>query len=771
MNYLKTLFLLLLSILLLTTTAQPPIGVGEWRAHLPYKNTKWVTDAGDNIYCVGNVAAFSVDKETGNMSRLDKANGLSDVEVSLAEYNRQYETLVIAYENTNIDLLRNNTITNISDIKRKNIIGEKQINHIYFIDSLAYLSTGFGIVVLDIVNDEIKDTYIIGASGENININGLTSDSARFFAATEEGVKVASISSPFLTNFREWELQTNGVGLPAKEAKHIVTFDDKVYTNIDDTIYVFDGNSWNYYYSQGQWLIDDVNASEDYLIISERNADEGSSPPARVVLFDTNDVLRIAPNDRLRQASRTLMDDQGFLWTAGFLEGLQRFKNGQVDLFIPNGPGATRVHNMALRNGTLYVAPGGISSNCGHLFNHDGFYYFNGNWDTKSQWSGIPELQGLLSIITVAIHPSQDKVYLGTFWDGLLEIDHGEYTLYNKDNSILEKDNGDIDRTKITGLAFDQQQNLWISNYHADDPIAVIKPDGTWLNFKPNIGSNINDLTQIVIDDLGQKWIVLCGSQGILVYNHGTDIDSPGDDLYKHMRSGDGFSNLHTSNVLCLAKDRDGEMWVGTSEGITVFYCPTAVFTDGCQAQRILVTQPDGFTGYLLETENVNTIAVDGANRKWVGTSNGVFVLSPDGTEEVAYFTEKNSPLLSNEIISIAIDDNTGEVFIGTDKGIISYRGEAIDGGEDHGDVLVFPNPVKEDYHGPIAIKGLVENADVKITDASGHLIYQTTALGGQAIWDGKNLDGNRAKTGVYFIFSTNEDGSSKHVAKLLMIN
>jgi hypothetical protein len=191
---------------------------------------------------------------------------------------------------------------------------------------------------------------------------------------------------------------------------------------------------------------------------------------------------------------------------------------------------------------------------------------------------------------------------------------------------------------------------------------------------------------------------------------------------------------------------------------------------NGCDAQQIIVTV-NGVAGYLLETERVSTIAVDGANRKWVGTSNGVFVLSPDGTEQVAYYTVDNSPLLSNVIMDIAIDGESGEVFIGTDKGLVSIRGEATEGGEEHSGVLVFPNPVRENYDGPIAIKGLANNANVKITDVNGMLFYETTALGGQAVWDGRNYNGERAKTGVYFVFSSNEDGSSKNVAKLLIIN
>ena len=190
----------------------------------------------------------------------------------------------------------------------------------------------------------------------------------------------------------------------------------------------------------------------------------------------------------------------------------------------------------------------------------------------------------------------------------------------------------------------------------------------------------------------------------------------------------------------------------------------------GCDAQQILVKQ-DAYYGYLLATENVTCIKVDGANRKWVGTSSGVFLLSDDGTKQLAHFTTDNSPLFSNAIVDIAIDDASGQVYIGTEKGIQVYRGEATGAKENNCEAYVFPNPVKANYTGEIAISNLPYNCEVRITDAAGNLVFKTTSLGGQAIWDGTKLDGKRVATGVYYIFSSNADGTSKCVTKLLVIN
>jgi ligand-binding sensor domain-containing protein len=292
---------------------------------------------------------------------------------------------------------------------------------------------------------------------------------------------------------------------------------------------------------------------------------------------------------------------------------------------------------------------------------------------------------------------------------------------------------------------------------------------GEWKNFLVNSSTAI---AQIVIDDFNQKWIQAPRGTGIVVYNHGVDILDASDDEERLLTIGAGNGNLSTNVVYCLLKDLDGEIWVGTSEGISIFYNPGEIFsgTTSGDASQPLVNL-GGYNEYLLSKEVVTCMAVDGANRKWVGTNSGVFLISEDGTEQLLFFNEENSPLLSNTILSITIDGETGEVFFGTSKGIVSFRYTATDGAAEHTAVKVFPNPVRENYNGLIAISGLVQNAQVKITDDAGRLMYETTALGGQAVWDGKGYNGQRAQTGVYLVYSSNDDGTETFVTKFLILN
>ncbi|MEN8958039.1 MAG: T9SS type A sorting domain-containing protein, partial [Flavobacteriales bacterium] len=225
-------------------------------------------------------------------------------------------------------------------------------------------------------------------------------------------------------------------------------------------------------------------------------------------------------------------------------------------------------------------------------------------------------------------------------------------------------------------------------------------------------------------------------------------------------------------NATAIAEELDEEIWIGTERGIYVIYNPEDLFEeDGeIEAQRIKIEQ-DGNIEFLLENEFITAIAIDGGNRKWIGTqSSGVFVLSPDGIDQIHQFTLENSPLLSNTINDIAIDEETGEVFFSTDQGLVSYKGIATKPKEAFIDVYAYPNPVPPGYSGTIGIKGLMFNTDIRITDITGNTVYAAKSLGGQATWDGNKLDGTRASSGVYLVFLTNEDGTSDEVTKILFM-
>jgi hypothetical protein len=353
-------------------------------------------------------------------------------------------------------------------------------------------------------------------------------------------------------------------------------------------------------------------------------------------------------------------------------------------------------------------------------------------------------------------------------------VDNELAEIYNENNSSLQPWVAAPNLVNISGLDFDDQHNLWVANTGAPDILSVMQNGGQWRSF--NLGGSLSgiDIANLMVDSYNQKWIIKRTDGLVIVFNDNGTIDNPVDDRVKVLSSATGNGNIPGSKVYSFATDLDGEVWVGTDEGVAVFYAPENIFEQGVNfdAQQILVPRNDGsgLADILLESETVTAITINGANQKWIGTSRaGVFLLSEDGTEEIHHFTTDNSPLLSNSITSIALKAN-GEVFIGTANGIISFRGNATPPGPTPQGVYAFPNPVRENYVGPIAITGLENNSNVKITDTYGNVVFGTLSEGGTAIWDGNSYNGSRAATGIYLVFVTNSDGSEKLVTKILVV-
>jgi len=708
------------------------IAINEWRVHIPYGNVTAIADAGDKIFCATKLAMFVFNKSDNSVERFSKVTGLSDIDVSTLGYDVANDLVVLAYNNGNVDVIKGNKITNISDIRRKNIVGDKRVYNIYFYNDLAYLSCGFGIVVLDLINNEIKDTYFIGTGGDQIRVNAITSLNDRIFAATENGILEADINDPFLNDPTSWFQHGSGQNISSGECKQTIVHEQKIYAIVKDTVYELGDSTWSNYYFEADKTIRSVMSSQGKLYISQVDETTGQVMDGKVVSIDSQQSKTEFQHVNLIIGPESALEDiNGVVWVADSWMGLIKYNGSNYERIAPNSPPSVNVREITIENNEVWVAPGEISNLWNYLFNTDGFFSFRGNyWGVNASYN-TPGLDTILDFITSTIHPSNRHVFMGSYGGGLVEFFDDKLINVYKQNSSLQETVGDANSYRVGGLAFDDDGNLWVSNFGAPNPISVRKADGTWKAFDNNLDVTGNPMGPMVIDDNNQKWIVRPKSFGILVFDHGENIDDTSDDRYRALSTGEGKGGLPNIDVLCIAKDLDGEIWVGTKQGIAVFYCPSEVMSsDGCDADQILVDE-GGFLGFLMETESVNTIAVDGADRKWIGTENGIWLMSSDGTNKIRHFNVDNSPLLSNSIIDIAINHETGEVFIGTAKGIISYKGTATEGKDSHGDVYVYPNPVKEDYTGTIAIKGLVKDAFVKITDVSGTLIYQTQALGG----------------------------------------
>jgi len=764
--------LVLLLILLGVPLAKAQIvPVGTWVDHLPYRSCHDVTNGDQKIYCAAEYAVFSFDKKDKYMLKISKATGLSDIGIRRIKYHPDKKLLLIAYENGNLDIYSSGQVSNIPDLKDANSAGGKIIHHINFSGSLAYLSVSFGIIVLDLDKKEIKDTYRIGPGGTDLEVFATASDGENLFAATKNGIYRASlVNGDNLLSFNSWHLQGPSEGIASGKSELIETFGGTVYGVVNDSIFRYENSSWSFFYSAPGWTIINLSAEGQHLLVTEW---KGNEPPdsTRFTLLDSDQTFsRVSLGNSVAVPKQAIEDESGLLWVADFWKGLIRYDFQAATSYYPNGPWSNRIYAMDFAQNTLWVAPGAINNAWNFTYNKDGFFRYENHWWINNHMFNTPELSGVFDIVAVMADPQSGITYFGSHASGVIKFDHGQIEIWDKNNTPLKAPSGDTTRTHIGGFALDADRNLWMTNNGTSKPLVVRTPDGNWYSYA--LPQNIRDVSDILIDQQGRLWIIEPRNTnfGLVVYDYNNTPDDPSDDQAIALKQGIGQGNLPSNEVNCIAMDHDGEIWIGTDAGISVFYCPWDVINGTCDAAPIIVEQ-DGFLAYLFESEIVNDIEVDGANRKWIATNNGVWLMSPDGTEQIEYFNASNSPLLSDEVLDVAIDPESGTVYFGTSKGIISYRGTATEGSPTHSNVTVFPNPVREDYHGPIAIKGLVENAYVKITDVSGNLVYSTRALGGQAIWNGLLPNGQRAQTGVYLIFSMSEDGTETFVSKLLLIH
>ncbi len=759
-----------------TDTIFPPITIGEWQQHLPWQRARYVTQSTEKVYFSTEWAVAEIDKAERSSRFITKVEGLSDVGINLLRYNAAAKVLLIAYTNSNLDLFypSDRSVVNLPIIqKNPNVIGDKQIYSVFFDGKIAYFACGFGILKFDLEDAEAEYTVFT-----SIPVRSFAIYNGYLWAGTEDGLYRLPENDGNPADFSRWEELSESSGFPSGLSWNTMSvWDGKLWLGAAKKLLRFDGTTVTEIATHPLRTVKYLSAEGAGMLIGW--ADESHFGFGVVEYAETNGARNeihwtcdaVFPLYGIEEGSKKF-------WFADQRDQFRYYdyNTNVCDKFSFNSPYSQRSSEIAFGNdGTTYVATPGPAHSLHVVGARDGVYRFkNGVWNRWSEQT-TPEIvdseESFKDMWKVATRPSNGDVFVGSWVGGMLQFANGEFEKrYSRTNSILQ--NAGISgllQTAIGGLAFDQDENLWISNYDASAPIAVLKADGTLSNFT---GAPANNLLQVVVDQNGYKWFVIAFSAGILVYDSGADIDNPADDRYRVINTAN--SVLPTNFINCITVDLDGDVWVGTQQGAVSFECGASVFDDECKGRRRIVNV-DGFNGYLLETEDVKAIAIDGANQKWFGTTNGVFVQSPDALTQVARFTNTNSPLFDNAITAIKINPSTGEAWIGTEKGLISLRSGATEGGRVNlPTAYAYPNPVQPGYDGPIAVYGLARDANVKITDAAGHLVYEGKALGGQAVWNGRDYLGRRAASGVYLIFATSEsnfDQPDAIVTKIVILN
>ncbi|MCK6618084.1 MAG: T9SS type A sorting domain-containing protein [Cyclobacteriaceae bacterium] len=708
------------------------IPLGSWRAHISYNSIHSITQSPSKIYAAASNGISVVDRADGSLSSFNKLNGLSGTGITALAFDDNHNQLLIGYADGNLDIVRQNEIINFNALKNSpTIVGTKQINHMSIQQPYAYLAADFGVVVFDLIRLEIKETWRdLGVSGTQLKIYSSTFKTDSIFLATENGVIAGNLADN-LMDFNNWRRFDQGSF--NNPVQSIAYFNNKVYAAING-----DGL---YNYVNGIWTKETFLQNEEFTSLSSFT-DLLITTSTQVWKLNSAGVLTELTNSLTQKPRCAVEDSNGKLWIGDGRNGLVSNTSGTFQTSNPNGPTFSGSFRLKFFSGTVYATAGGFKPDFTPAGKTEYVNYFS-----LGSWSTLPEY---LQQDVTGIDFSGEKTFVASYTLGL-QVHDNTITLFNSGNSPLTG-------SRVSAIA-SSAEGLWVANYNASQPLHLLKPDNTWQSFSFPVTAAQYPVN-LLIDNLGQVWMMLNPSTGgILVFNKSTN-------QHVYLTEVQGAGALPSRKVYSLASDRNGAVWVGTDAGVAYFPDPSRVFSGNINSIKPVVNGR-----VLLRDEKTTAIAVDGANRKWLGTERGVWLFDQFGETQILQFNELNSPLLSDKVNAIEINPLTGEVFFGIDAGIVSYRSDATAGTPSFSKIKIFPNPVTATFTGTVGITGLATDATVKITDVSGRLVWQTQANGSTATWDVRDVSGRRAATGIYLVIAISQDGNESMVGKIAVIN
>jgi hypothetical protein len=710
---------------------------------------------------------------------LNKMNGLSDILLSCIYYDSIDQALYIGYKNGNIDKVSGNTVINIPAIKLASISGSKKINRFYRYGTTVYIATDFGVVLVNPLKNEIKDTYYPTNSVQPIV--DIEIKDQQILALSPSKLFIGNIGDVLLPSPQGWT-QDNRVPMVFNSTyAAIEKVNEEVFvlqkTNAfgNDTILKLTPTEFVYfdYYSVGLEIAN-LTQHENKLDVLADGALLTYNASGQLIESALSFYLGIyfRPN-------QMVVLENGEKWMADEFSGpIRVIGEYSYEKVTYPGPPRNDFYSMDWNKGKLAIASGRLEFKSPGFLRHGYYLFQDENWSfndntTLSQWQGID----IHDFIDISVNPKNpEEVAVSTYSAypvSIINTANNSCSVYDQTNSALQLSLAGNGWALASDVCYDTKGNLWVLNGWSDRPLVVKRSDNTWSAFDCGVEARNKYTTRMVIDKDQNLWFAT-ETNGLFGYTYSETFDNIGDDFHINLTSGEYSGALPSDNVTALAVDLDGELWIGTDAGFAVLYNTTGSFTANpgdYNAQRIKV-RFEGNVEYVLGSTHITDIEVDGGNRKWMATAGaGLVLLSSDGSEIIKQFTKENSALISNNIYDIKLNQETGELFIITDLGLVSYRSDASQDDADYSSTKVFPNPVRPGYEGLITIQGIRYDSDVKVTDVAGNLIFKTTSNGGTATWDGKRVDGTRVESGVYLIWTATNEGTSRKVGKVVVVN
>jgi len=739
-------FLLIVPTLLSTTTAQQFI---NWENYTALKKVQDVSISSDVFWSAATGGAFLYSTATNQFTTLHKSDGLQGNSLTSVIVDNLGRTWFGSVEGI-IDIYNtsNNNLEVILDIYNSNQIN-KRINDFASSADTIIVSTDFGVSLIDANSFLFLDTYFkFGTFPSNTRVNS-TIKSGLFYVCTDQGVAIQKPGAFNLSAPESWNVYSITQGLPSNKTLKAGLYQGQLIVSTDKGFSRFANNTWsNYIPGLTNTNIADFQISGDSLLIIAQN---------NIYLY-YNEVLSVLYSSAVTISRIDYNENFGIVCasTNGTL-----YLNTQLtaEFLSPNAPPVNQFPSMSVdANSKFWSASGKDVTGIGY------YTYENETWNHFNT-SNTPELP------TNAVYHANalgNTVYLGGWGYGFLEVNGENKKLFNKENTGMQGIPQNPDFLVITGFGKDSRDNLWVLNYWAVDrnTLSMRTPDSTWYHFTIPAAQNriLLGHENLIIDPYDTKWFSCSDPSrlGLFYLNENKTYEDASDDRSDYLTTIDG---LNTNDIRDVAVDRRGDVWIATSLGVNVITNTSGIPTSGSSALDINNV-------FVLRQQSVNAIAVDPLNQKWIGTNEGLLLVNSDGSRLITTFTAQNSALLSNQIKSLAIDENKGIVYVGTDEGLTSFETPYIKPLESFDELFVYPNPYKiKSGNNLLTIDGLIRDTEIKILTIDGTLVTEFSSPGGRtAYWDGKDDNGELVSTGIYIIVAFDTEGNNVVTGKVAVL-
>lgn len=732
----------------------------RWADLFSYNNVKLLEEVNGVIYCgtENGIFLFNPQNPTSDWIKLNKTNFLNNVGVSAMAYDKDSDSFLVGYENGGLDLLKSGESTMVLDIKWNGFNGVKKINHILINDGIAFISGAFGIVSYDLKDEEFKETTRTTTRTNTAVVNDATILDNKIYIATSNGIYSSDLSDKKLNNpdFTTW-----GSSIVTGDISNIELFEKEIYYSVENELKTISGTPVSGAFN----FIEDLKLSNEKLIITQNNQVSDLSG----VHYSKND-----------QDGNVINFNTGIFINNIYFGG--SVNHGIINLsnhkeFYPDGPFNNKAWSVSTAKSKVWIAPGGM----GDVYNTpaenvDGFsYYDSKNWKHFS-FSKIKAKD----IVQVEVNPLDDnKFVVGSYnyydrdVDGRRDV--LEFNLADNDEPKIILQKNDFSSSRIAGLNYDLLGNLYVAaSFPVDKAAGAGYPDSKFNYYARRkngntsweiIGSEKNIASTAVKPIAGSQYTFFSNAR----YGGISVVDNSNFKEIVNIKVANG--DLPSDDVHTVSLDKSGNLWIGTGQGLVVLYgADNAVSSNNIIAEPVVIIQ-DGIPEALLTDVGIYAIKVDNANNKWIATNGaGVYYVSDSGETTKLHFTSKNSPLPSDVVYDVSIDESTGKVYFATEKGVVSYNGDVSTEANNFNNAIAYPNPYRPEYKGNVTIKNLPNRALVKITDIVGNLLFEKKAEGGIVEWNTNNAKGKPVASGIYLVLMTNADGTETKTLKIAVV-